>query len=50
MLFAIYFAQETNIAGVIEDKTITMTIQQAHECPGHPNEDATRKTAKLLNW
>jgi hypothetical protein len=39
MIFAIYFAGDTEIAGVFQDKAIMMTIQQAHECLGHPNED-----------
>jgi hypothetical protein len=40
---------KNEIAGDFEDKTITMTIQQAHGHLGHPNEDATRKSAKFLN-
>jgi hypothetical protein len=50
MMFAMYFARETEIAGATIDKDPTMTIEQAHVRLGHSSEDATRKTAKALNW
>jgi hypothetical protein len=50
MLFAMYFARDTEVAGAIKGKSVTMMIQHAHEQLGHPNEDATRKTAKILSW
>ena len=39
--------QEHNQVGVPETK---ISIQQAHDMLGHPNEDTTRKTAKALGW
>jgi hypothetical protein len=50
MMFVMYFARNTEIAGPNQDKAITMMIQQVHERFGHPNEDATQQTAKILNW
>jgi hypothetical protein len=50
MMFAMYFARETKIAGATIDNDPTMTIEQAHVRLGHSSEDATRKTAKALNW
>jgi hypothetical protein len=50
MMFAMYFACETEIAGATIDNDPTMTIEQAHVRLGHSSEGATRKTAKALNW
>jgi hypothetical protein len=50
MMFAMYFARETEIAGATIDKDPTMTIEQAHVHLGHSSENATRKTVKALNW
>jgi hypothetical protein len=49
VIHAMYFNRGTEVSGTATDKT-TMTIQQAHERVGHPSKDATRKTAKELNW
>jgi hypothetical protein len=50
MMFAMYFARETEIAGATIDNDHTMTIEQARVRLGHSSEGATRKTAKALNW
>jgi hypothetical protein len=50
MLFAMSFARDGEAAGLIKEKNINTTIQQAREQLGYPrNKDVTRKTAKLLN-
>jgi hypothetical protein len=50
MIFATYFAPESEIAGATIDKDPTTTIEQAHVSLGHSSEDAARKTTKALNW
>jgi hypothetical protein len=51
MMFALYFAHNTEIAGATNiDKAPSVTIQQAHERLGHPREDTTREMANALNW
>jgi hypothetical protein len=49
VLYAMYFARDTEVAGAIQDNN-TMTIQQAHERLGHAHEAEIRLTAKALNW
>jgi hypothetical protein len=50
MMFPMYFARDAEIAGATIDQAPTMTIEQAHVRLGHSSEEATRKTAKALNW
>jgi hypothetical protein len=50
VVYAMYFRRDSELAGAATDKTVKLTIQQAHDRLGHFGEDATRQTAKQLGW
>jgi len=52
LVFCMYMTRDATeeMASVVQDKPLKLTIQQAHDRLGHCNENATRKTAKELGW